>query len=106
MLRLLGYVKSTSHYQLRLSHIKPELVVYSDADFAANRDNRTSIGSHIVMLDNAPVDWCTFKEKCISLSPMESEFMAEAAKNLVLFNRILEECQKFKLIPKGVMVQF
>lgn len=34
---------------------------------------------------------------------MESEFVAmtEAAKNLVLFNRIWQECQKFKLIPKG-----
>lgn len=34
---------------------------------------------------------------------MESEFVAmtEAAKNLVLGNRIWQECQKFKLIPKG-----
>lgn len=103
LLRLLGYVRSTCHYHLKLSCCKSDLVVYSDADFAANRDDRTSVGGQIVMLDNAPVDWRTFKEKCVSLSTMESEFVAmtEAAKNLVWFNRIRQECQKFKLIPKG-----
>lgn len=95
LLRLLGYVKLTRHYHLRLRCNQGTLVAYSDADFAANRDDRTSVGGQIVMLDNSPVDWRTFKEKCVSLSTMESEFVAmtEAAKNLVWFDRIVQECR-------------
>lgn len=100
LLRLLGYVYATKHFRLKLDCNKYQLITFSDADFAANRDDRTSIGGQIVMLDNSPIDWRTFKEKCVSLSTMESEFVAmtEAAKNLLWFDRILKECRSYKLI--------
>lgn len=103
LLRLLGYVKFTRQYRLRLQCNLEKLVVYSDADFAANRDDRTSVGGQIVMLDNSPVDWRTFKEKCVSLSTMESEFVAmtEATKNLVWYDRILRECRSRQIIRES-----
>lgn len=105
LLRLLGYIKLTRNYRLKLHCDLKTLVAYSDADFAANRDDRTSMGGQIVMLGNSPVDWRTFKEKCVSLSTMESEFVAmtETAKNLVWFDRILRECRSKQIIrDKGV----
>ncbi|GBM65607.1 hypothetical protein AVEN_164715-1 [Araneus ventricosus] len=44
--------------------------------------------------------WRTFKEKCISLSTMEAEFIAltEAAKEMTWFDRILGECRDRKII--------
>ncbi|GBM59357.1 hypothetical protein AVEN_236049-1 [Araneus ventricosus] len=44
LLRLLGYVKSTSFYQLNLSCFKPKIVAFSDSDFAASRDDHVSMG--------------------------------------------------------------
>lgn len=104
LLRLLGYVRSTAHYKLKLNCKSDNLTIYSDADFAANRDDRTSIGGQIVMLDKAPIDWRTFKEKCVSLSVMESEFVAmtEAVKNVVWFDRIRSECGREGVIPVSV----
>ncbi|GBN17458.1 Retrovirus-related Pol polyprotein from transposon TNT 1-94 [Araneus ventricosus] len=100
LLRLLGYVKSTSFYQLNLSCFKPKIVAFSDSVFAACRDDRVSIGGEIIFIGQAPIMWRTFKEKCISLSTMEAEFIAltEAAKEMTWFDRILGECCDRKII--------
>lgn len=100
LLKLLGYLKYTQHYKLKISCVKPTIFTYSDADYAANRDDRTSMGGQILMLDKAPIDWRSFKEKCVSLSTMESEFyaMTEAAKNLMWYDRVLKECLTSKVL--------
>lgn len=100
LLKLLGYVKGTKNYQLKLTCNKPLLVVYSDADFAANRDDRTSLGGQLVLLGDSPIGWRTFKEKCVSLSTMEAEFIAmtEATKELMWYNNILGECYSNKIL--------
>lgn len=91
---LLGYVNHTKHYKLKLDSQNVDLITYTDADFPANSDDLTSKERQLVLLDTAPVDWRTFKEKSIALSIMESESvdMTEAAKNLIWFDHILSEC--------------
>ncbi|GBM56888.1 Retrovirus-related Pol polyprotein from transposon TNT 1-94 [Araneus ventricosus] len=100
LLKLLGYVFNTKSLKLKLSCNKAQLVVYSDADFASNRDDRTSVGGQLVMLDNSPIEWRTFKQKCVTLSTMESEFVAmtEATRELIWFDRILIECFEHNVI--------
>lgn len=96
LLKLLGYVSSTRDLRLNLSKIENlNLIAHTDADFASNRDDRTSMGGQIVFLDQVPIAWRAFKQKCISLSSMESEFIAltETAKEIVWFSRILQECK-------------
>ncbi|GFW22687.1 hypothetical protein TNCV_2764991 [Trichonephila clavipes] len=53
-----------------------------DSDYAANRADRVSVGGYILLVDETPITWRTFKQKCISLSTMEAEFvtLTEAAK--------------------------
>jgi hypothetical protein len=100
LLKLLGYVEATQNYKLKLSAINEQkLVCYSDADFAANRDDRVSIGGIIALLDGNPISWRTFKHKSVSLSTMESEYvtLSEASKEIVWLKNILTECGK--LIP-------
>lgn len=94
LLKLLGYVSYTKDLKLSLKCNTSLITVFTDADFAANRDDRTSMGGQIVLLGKSPIAWRTFKEKCISLSTMEAEFVAmtEAAKELLWFDRILNEC--------------
>jgi hypothetical protein len=93
LLKLLGYLKYSQHFKLELSKVKDlNLICYSDSDYAANRDDRVSIGGYILFLDETPISWRTFKQKCISLSTMESEYvtLTEAAKELIWIKNVLE----------------
>ncbi|GFY10630.1 retrovirus-related Pol polyprotein from transposon TNT 1-94 [Trichonephila clavipes] len=65
LLKLFGYVNKTKHYKLRLNCRYIDIVDFSDADFAANRDDRVSMGGQFICLGNAPITWRTFKEKSI-----------------------------------------
>lgn len=100
LLKLLGYVFQTKNLMLKLSCTKPQIITYSDADFAANRDDRTSLGGQLVLLGNSPINWRTFKEKSVSLSTMEAEFVAmtEATKELTWYGNILNECFERKIL--------
>ncbi|GFW61801.1 retrovirus-related Pol polyprotein from transposon TNT 1-94 [Trichonephila clavipes] len=64
----------------------------SYSDYAANRDDRVSIGGYILLVDETPISWGTFKQKCISLSTTEAEFvtLTEAAKELIWLKDALE----------------
>lgn len=102
LLKLLGYIAYTKDIKLELSCNKNCIITYTDADFATNRDDRTSLGGQLILLDKSPIAWRTFKEKCVSLSTMEAEFVAmtEAAKELLWFDRVLCECINKRLISK------
>ena len=96
LLKLLGYVKTTQNYKLRLSNVTEcKLLCFSDSDFAANRDDRISMGGMIALLDRVPISWRTFKHKSVSLSTMEAEYvtLTEASKELVWLKNVLTECQ-------------
>lgn len=97
LLKLLGYVSKTRNYKLKLECMGSGLIGFSDADFAANRDDRISMGGQFIMIGNAPVTWRTFKEKSVSLSTMEAEFisMVESIKELTWLDNIVSECSKY-----------
>lgn len=107
MLKLLGYVQNTKHYKINLSNLKNlKIRGYSDANYATNRDDRVSLGGLIIYIDNVPITWRTCKQKSVSLSTMEAEFiaLAEASKEMVWVKNIindqrldlhLQECELF-----------
>lgn len=101
LLKLLGYVKNTKSYKLNLSQISElKINCFSDADYAANRDDRISIGGIILYVDNTPIIWRTFKQKCVSLSTLEAEYISltEAAKELMWTINILNELKEANLL--------
>ncbi len=51
LLKLLGYVNYTKGLKLNLNCNKAHLITNTDADFAANRDDRTSMGGVLILLD-------------------------------------------------------
>ncbi|GBN55549.1 hypothetical protein AVEN_190655-1 [Araneus ventricosus] len=83
-LKLLGYLQSKRNYKLDPSKVN-NLNLKCDSDFAANRDDRVSIGGYILFLDETRISWRTFKQRCASLSTMEAEYVTlmEAAKELI-----------------------
>lgn len=106
LLKLLGYVCHTKNFKLKLSNINDiSLIAYSDADFANNRDDRTSMSGQIIFIDNVPISWRSIKQKSVSLSSMESEFIAltEATKELIWLQNILNECKTYELISENII---
>lgn len=100
LLKLLGYVNCTRNKKLELSRIDElNINCYSDASFASNRDDRTSMTGIILFMANSPIFWKSNKQKCVSLSTLESEYVAltQAAKELMWVIRILKECEELKL---------
>ncbi|GFU91128.1 retrovirus-related Pol polyprotein from transposon TNT 1-94 [Trichonephila clavipes] len=65
---------------------KEKLDLQLHSDFATNRDDRVSMGGFITFIDETPISWRTFKQKSVSLSTMEAEYVSltEAAKGIHL----------------------
>ncbi|GBL81021.1 Retrovirus-related Pol polyprotein from transposon RE2 [Araneus ventricosus] len=94
LMKLLGYLQATRNYKLDIGNIAEiSLTAYSDADFASCRDDRISVGGHVVFCGNAPVSWRTTKQKSVILSSMEAEFLSicETAKEQMWLKNVLEE---------------
>ena len=49
---------------------------YTDADWAADVDERKSTSGFIFLLGNSTISWSSKKQTCVALSTMESEFIA------------------------------
>ncbi|GFW20986.1 retrovirus-related Pol polyprotein from transposon TNT 1-94 [Trichonephila clavipes] len=62
-----------------------------DSDFATNRDDRVSMGGFITFIDETPISWRTFKQKSVSLSTMEAEYVSltEAAKEFIWLKNVI-----------------
>ncbi|GFU52068.1 retrovirus-related Pol polyprotein from transposon TNT 1-94 [Trichonephila clavipes] len=81
-------------YKLELSKVKSlKLRCYSDTDFATNRDDRVSMGGFITFIDETPISSRTFKQKSVSLSTMEAEYVSltEAAKEFIWLNNVIDK---------------
>ncbi|GFV69523.1 retrovirus-related Pol polyprotein from transposon TNT 1-94 [Trichonephila clavipes] len=63
-----------------------------DSDFATNRDDRVSMGGFITFIDETPISSRTFKQKSVSLSTMEAEYVSltEAAKEFIWLKNVID----------------
>jgi hypothetical protein len=95
--RVIKFVLDTKTYGLR---VQPKLVgddtqwtmtVFTDSDWAGNKDNRISIIGYIIFLLGASILWKSKAQKLVSLSSTEAEYYAlsEAAKEIKFVVQIL-----------------
>jgi hypothetical protein len=70
-----------------------DLVGYSDADWAGDIRSRKSTTGFVYMFAGAAVSWCSRKQSSVTLSSMESEYVAlsEASQELVWLRILLKE---------------
>jgi hypothetical protein len=94
--RVIKYVLDTADYGLR---IKPmiekntewNLVVYSDSDWAGDKENRMSITGYIIFVHGVPITWKSRQQKSLAMSSSEAEYYAltEAAKEVKFVVQLL-----------------
>ena len=66
--------------------------IFSDSDWATNKEDRKSITGYALFLQDAPIFWKSQSQKTVSLSSTEAEYYAtsEAAKEIKFIVQVLE----------------
>jgi transposase InsO family protein len=97
--RVLRYLKGTRDHGIifrRHFDVKRGCVtirVYSDADWAGDKETRKSRSGYIVFINGSPVSWFSKKQTCHALSSCEAEIVAmtEAIKECMWLRSFLSE---------------
>ncbi|GMF60978.1 unnamed protein product [Phytophthora fragariaefolia] len=81
-------------------------VAYSDADFAADKEDRKSVTGGLVTMDGMPVSWTCKKQGGVSLSTMEAEYTAASvmATELLGVLELLGELNVKHVVPMTLRV--
>ena len=68
------------------------IILYSDSDWAGDKDNRRSVSGFIMFLCGVPIMWRSKQQKSVSLSSAEAEYVAvsESVKEVVFVVMILK----------------
>ena len=75
VLRILRYLKGTSNKGVLYSkNDNLDLIGYTDADWAGNRDDRKSTSGYFTLVGGNLVTWKSKKQKVVALSSVEAEF--------------------------------
>jgi hypothetical protein len=91
--RVMRYLNGTKN--LKLIYNKIETIAgYSDASYAEN-DDRTSTCGYVFMMNGGAISWKSTKQKIVTLSSMESEYVAltDAAKEGLFLKQLINEQQ-------------
>jgi len=94
MLRCIKFVIDTKNKGLRIKPTRDgkwTLKVYSDSDWAGDKDDRRSVGSYIIFLNDVPIEWRSKSQKVVAMSSAEAEFYAcgEAVKEVPFVAQIM-----------------
>ncbi|GMF18948.1 unnamed protein product [Phytophthora fragariaefolia] len=110
--RVLRYLGGTKELRLRMRGNKKagellEVVAYSDADFAADKEDRKSVTGGLVTVDGKPVSWTCRKQGGVSLSTMEAEYTAASVMATVLLGvrELLGELRVKHEVPMALRVE-
>lgn len=92
--RILRYIKGTEQFGILYEGSGDgQLLGFSDSDYAGCVTTRKSTSGFTFLLDNGIVSWCSERQKSVSLSTMEAEYIAAASaiKELIWLKRLLNE---------------
>jgi hypothetical protein len=97
VLRVFRYLKGTINYSVEYKGTgNSRLQGYCDADYAGDIRDRHSVSGHLYMLNGGPITWTSTKQRCVSTSTTESEYIAlsEASKQGQWLRALLRELQR------------
>jgi ABC-type molybdate transport system substrate-binding protein len=106
--QILRYLKGTVDFGLVYVQggCADKLIGYSDSDHGGDTVERRSTGGMAFYLNENLLTWCSQKQKTVSLSSCESEFMAAtaAAKQALWLRNLISEITKQKPKPVTLFV--
>jgi len=97
--RVLKFAVDTKDFGLKLAPVKGEgkriewnLVLYTDSDWAGDKDSRKSVTGYALFLMECPIVWKSRQQDTVALSSSEAEIIAcsEAAKEIKFAVHVLE----------------
>jgi hypothetical protein len=97
MLRIVKFVLDTREFGLKLQPLvllKDDMVsmtMYTDSDWAGDKESRRSISGYIIFLMDCPVLWKSKQQVSVTLSSSEAEYVAlsEAGKEIKFISQAL-----------------
>ncbi|KAG6520057.1 hypothetical protein ZIOFF_017087 [Zingiber officinale] len=103
--RILRYLQGTR--KLGIKYVKEKenkLVGYTDSDWAGSLDDRKSTSGYIFCLGSKIISWVSKKQKTVSLSSAEAEYIAatDAACEAVWLRRILSDVEQKQEAPTTI----
>ena len=95
--RVLKFTIDTQHYGLKMEPTPFvenkvwNIMLYSDSDWAGDKDTRISVTGYIIFLQNVPICWKSKGQKSVALSSSEAELVAlsEAAKEVKFIYQVM-----------------
>lgn len=79
MKRIFRYLKGTINYSLTYTKSKhPEIVAYSDADWANDQCTRRSVTGTVFVKNGGAISWFSKRQRTVALSSVEAEYIALA----------------------------
>ena len=93
VIRILRYLKGTSHYCLCFGNPNIVLESFTDADMAGDVDTRNSTNGYLYTFANEVVSWVYRLQKIVALSTTDAEYIAttQACKEMLWMQRFLGE---------------
>ena len=91
--RIFRYLKKTMNYGIVYKNKEEDLKVYSDADYAGDKETRRSTTGIVATLTQGAISWTSQLQKTVSTSTTEAELVSasEGAKELIWLKRLLSE---------------
>ena len=94
VMRILRYLKGTSSkgiFYRKNGHL--DLLAYTDANWAADRDDRKSTSRYFTLVGGNLITWKSKKQKVVSLSSAEAEFrgIAKGITEIIWIKKLLSE---------------
>jgi hypothetical protein len=104
--KVVRYLGGSVEYALTLGGGEPRLQGYADSDYAGDVADRRSTTGHIFTLCGGPVSWASVKQRCVSTSTTESEYIAlsEACKQGQWLRALLRELQRTQYLGETLLV--
>ncbi|UYV65269.1 hypothetical protein LAZ67_3003763, partial [Cordylochernes scorpioides] len=89
---ILRYIQATKNVSLIYKRGSDDILAFSDSDWANDIDDRRSTSGSAVTINGCLVSWRSKKQNCVSLSTMESEYiaLAQTTKEILWITQILE----------------
>ena len=108
--RVIRYVLDTRNLGLKME-VKStkddwDLLVYTDSDYAGDKETRKSVTGYVIYLRGVPICWKSKAQRSVTLSSTEAEFVAlsEAAKEIKFIVQVMWSLNMSVELPVVVRV--